>query len=454
MRMVMGKSITLLLVTVCLIACIIVIPPAKASPKTIVVPDNYATIQDAIDNASAGDTIFVRSGTYNQNLTIGKPLSLIGQDAQTTTLTMPKIYSIILGAPVGPPTTYVVSINANNVNISGFTVTNPNPDGAGIYSDGDANQITKIIMNQNSQGVYGVFINGYNQYIAQNYLVDGFECSGMYNQIINNSYIDTIILTGSHNSITGNALGSVTLSDSQTSIVYNNTLNGTVSLMHSDQNIVYNNSMKGLDVGMVNSLYEMHTSGEASSNLIQKNVIEDANPYAWAILVGYGSNNVFFGNFVANNGGYGLAVGGIDIEVDNNLFYCNNFMNNTKNFGTNWQVIGSNSFDNGTTGNYWDDYLTKYPNATEVDDSGIGNTPYLVYGNVTDDYPLLNTFDTANANIQLPTWIGSLPTLLPLPSFPSSSPSPSVPEFPVWIILPLFMIATLIAVVYFRKRKH
>jgi ABC-type bacteriocin/lantibiotic exporter with double-glycine peptidase domain len=40
-------------------------------------------------------------------------------------------------------------------------------------------------------------------------------------------------------------------------------------------------------------------------------------------------------------------------------------------------------------------------------------------------------------------------------STPSLSPSPSVPEFPSWIILPTFMIVTLlIAVVYFKKRKR
>ena len=36
----------------------------KAESKTIVVPDDYATIQEAVDAASEGDTVFVKSGTY------------------------------------------------------------------------------------------------------------------------------------------------------------------------------------------------------------------------------------------------------------------------------------------------------------------------------------------------------------------------------------------------------
>ena len=45
---------------------------ALASATTI--PDNYAKIQWAIDNASAGDTIIVRDGTYYENLKVDKQL--------------------------------------------------------------------------------------------------------------------------------------------------------------------------------------------------------------------------------------------------------------------------------------------------------------------------------------------------------------------------------------------
>ena len=41
---------------------------ALASATTIYVPDNYAKIQWTVDNATAGDTIIVRDGTYYENL--------------------------------------------------------------------------------------------------------------------------------------------------------------------------------------------------------------------------------------------------------------------------------------------------------------------------------------------------------------------------------------------------
>ena len=41
-----------------------------ASATTIYVPDDYAKIQWAVDNASAGDTIIVSEGTYTENVDV------------------------------------------------------------------------------------------------------------------------------------------------------------------------------------------------------------------------------------------------------------------------------------------------------------------------------------------------------------------------------------------------
>ena len=45
---------------------------------------NYTRIQDAIDNASDGDTVFVYNGTYFENIIIEKSIKLIGENKEST----------------------------------------------------------------------------------------------------------------------------------------------------------------------------------------------------------------------------------------------------------------------------------------------------------------------------------------------------------------------------------
>jgi hypothetical protein len=100
------------------------------------------------------------------------------------------------------------------------------------------------------------------------------------------------------------------------------------------------------------------------------------------------------------------------------------------------------SFGGSADRNYWSDYLTKYPNATEIDNSGIGNQPY-VYATVQnytqtiycqDNHPLMK------------------PVAIPLMG---SSSQINVLEFPsLLLVLILFMAvsATFTVAVLVRRR--
>ncbi len=52
------------------------------------------------------------------------------------------------------------------------------------------------------------------------------------------------------------------------------------------------------------------------------------------------------------------------------------------------------SWDNGSIGNYWIDYFVRYPNASEIGNTGMGNTPYLMDPYNIDHHPLAVPFDT------------------------------------------------------------
>jgi len=94
-----------------------------SSPSTFYVggsgAGNYTTIQDAIDAASDGDTIYVYPGTYKENVVADKGVNIIGVNAT------------IDGGKAGD----TVLITANHTSISGFLIENSSNTGAGIVKD-------------------------------------------------------------------------------------------------------------------------------------------------------------------------------------------------------------------------------------------------------------------------------------------------------------------------------
>jgi parallel beta-helix repeat protein len=60
-----------------------------------------------------------------------------------------------------------------------------------------------------------------------------------------------------------------------------------------------------------------------------------------------------------------------------NQFYHNNFFNNIIPVST-YLNTSFNAWDNGITGNYWDDYRIIYPNANIIPSTGTWNIPYMV----------------------------------------------------------------------------
>jgi hypothetical protein len=104
-------------------------------------------------------------------------------------------------------------------------------------------------------------------------------------------------------------------------------------------------------------------------------------------------------------------------------------------------------WDNGSIGNYWSNYTIKYPNASEIDNTGTGDTPYIIqrdgYTTVknVDNYPLIYPYDIENDAIAFPT-----PELTPTPeSFPTAL---------VTTASAASAIACVALLLYFKSRKH
>ena len=89
-------ALTLTLLTVLSLPAIagtLLVKPVSA--RTITVPDDYSTIQSAIDAANDGDKVFVKSGYYPETLFINKSISLTGEDKEHTIIDAQKGYTVV-----------------------------------------------------------------------------------------------------------------------------------------------------------------------------------------------------------------------------------------------------------------------------------------------------------------------------------------------------------------------
>ena len=145
-----------------------------------------------------------------------------------------------------------------------------------------------------------------------------------------------------------------------------------------------------------------------SNNIIINNTITNNHK---GIEIFFGSplgNNTISGNTIALNDWYGIYI----VYSSLNKIYLNNFTDN----GNQTYNIGTNFWDDGVgKGNYWSDYEERYPNATEIDDSDIWDTPYFIDENNQDNYPI-------------------------------------VPEFPTWTSMLLLLILLTVAMVLYKRR--
>jgi len=91
--------------------CLVASVPAGAT-QTLKVPDDFATIQAAIDVAEPGDTVHIRAGHYKEALVIKKPLTLMGEGRTETEIQAPNPDQDVI----------TVTVDLGTVLVEGLTV--------------------------------------------------------------------------------------------------------------------------------------------------------------------------------------------------------------------------------------------------------------------------------------------------------------------------------------------
>ena len=266
-------------------------------------PNNYTSIQDAINDAKDGDTVFVYNGTYHENIVINKSINLIGENKETTIIDGG-------GNKIG------IYISGKWVNVSGFKVINCRADfhyeGAGIFL------------------TYSFYSCISNNIIVDN-TVDGIRLSHSYyniisdNEIINNGGEGINIYLSKRNNLTNNYI--------------ENNYRG-IFMDHGDYNYIFNNVIKNCRAGGI----QLSLSGH--NTVIQNSIVkDDAGIYFYRSY----NNDVIENNILNNRVGVTFFVG------EGNFFKNNNFIFNRL------HAFFSYAYNNRWIRNYWNNWHLPLP---------------------------------------------------------------------------------------------
>lgn len=321
----------------------------RAGQKTIIVPDDYSTITEAVSNASPGDMVFVKNGVYHENVWIDKSLLVRGENYENT---------LVIGEG-NLNSGNVFTLAANSVTIEGFT-------------------IRSLSYSTAKQHANGINIKGDNCTIRENNILNNFW--GVLCAIQSYTLITENNITGNHkegirfyggswnaisgNFIAGNKASGIAIEG------YSNVISG---------NTIKNNT-RGIGLG-------------SSYSVVFANEISD---HSESDMYFVGSNNTIAANSMSDSE-WGIYFPPYFAAPNSNKFFHNNFININQNVYVS-SVYNINYWDDGEKGNYWSNYATEYPDSWEVDNSGTRDTPYAICANNIDNHPLIGPYDINSAS--------------------------------------------------------
>jgi len=300
-----------------------------------------------------------------------------------------------------------IRVYMDNIVIDGAGYTLQDPIG-GFHTKGIDLTLRKnvTLRNMSIKGFYyGVYLfDSSNNNVSCSYLTN--NSYGIRSDYSSNNII-------SRNNITSNKEGIQLLYSSRHQIAQNNI---TANTEEYDDGVItgagiiivysHSNNISGNDV--TDNVDGIYVGGSKFNSVCENNIA--ANAYSASslgiIIVDSSSNTIFANDLVTNRDGIHFSDGSLG-----NLIYRNNFLNNTRQvYDFSWRhpfirpSISTWDSDYPSCGNYWSDYEELYPDAEELGDSGIWDTPYFIDKNNQDNYPLMEPW------IRLPRTMGELKT--------------------------------------------
>ena len=265
---------------------------------------DYTNIQAAVDAAQPGDTIEVRSGTYDR-VNVNKKLTLRGIDTDG-------------GKPVvdAGATGSAITLSHDGIVLDGFTAMNASsPNMAGIEVRSNNNTIINNTASNNYYGIrltssstntltgntalnnsnYGIYLSSSNT----NALTENAASNNSYGIYLHSSSTNTLM----DNTASNNANYGIYLSSSSTT----NTLTGNTASNNSNGIILQFSSTNTLTGNAANSndQYGIRLHSSSNANKLTANIAAN-NQYG--ISLGSSSANILTGNDAKLNSQYGIYL--------------------------------------------------------------------------------------------------------------------------------------------------
>jgi parallel beta-helix repeat protein len=282
-------------------------------------PGNYTNIQDAINDASDGDTVYVfdDSSPYKELLVIDKSISLIGEDRDTTIID-------------GDYKDTVVNIQADSVLVSGFTIIECKKQNNWQDNVIDIIGRENVIIRDNiisigpepwhNPSVGGIYLSGSSNNLIQDNVI--FDNSGAGRTVGIAIFNDSSFNNISNNEVYGYTIGISSYLGNN--VIYSNYIH------HNCEGISnHGNSNKILNNIITNNSYEGIGNDNAVNTLISGNIINyngNGGEFHNGIAFVLSSNNQVINNHISNNNPTGILL----IDSNNNQIAENHIYNNNK----------------------------------------------------------------------------------------------------------------------------
>jgi parallel beta-helix repeat protein len=409
------------------------------------VSDNYIA-DNTHGVVSASNTVFRNNQFRNNDGAISESSYTVNDIDTSNTVNGKPIYYWVGQHDKTVPSDagWVVLKNCSGITVQGLSLES-NWDGVLLcYTNGSTVSGNVLANNLN-----GITLQGSsNNVISDNRVASNSEC-GIYldGASRDNNISDNRIESNGKDGISVYAIGSSKGNMVSQNQITNNQGNGISVNGAQECKIVGNNITLNRGSGIC---FVYSSSGNAvSKNYIARN--------GMGIQLSDAVENTITLNTITENNGWAIRLNG---SQRNNVIHHNNFINNNVTDGLQVSMpavwifdppgpIGDgptlapgnpNSWDDGKEGNYWSDYMTRYPNASTVGGSGVGDTPFFINENNIDHHPLMAPFDTSDVGVSTST--------------PSPEPQTEPESFPTTLVIGSITVVAVIGMglfVYFKK---